>query len=57
MVQWIKALATKPDNLNLIPLALHMVEGENQFQISPRCPLIYICILYVCEREGESESY
>lgn len=42
-----------PDSVNLILLALHMVEGENQFLISPRCPLIYICILYACERSKE----
>jgi len=28
MVQWVKALATKPDNLNLIP-GTHIGEGKN----------------------------
>jgi hypothetical protein len=29
MAQWVKALATKPDNLSLIPKN-HMTERENQ---------------------------
>jgi len=30
MAQWIKVLATKPDDLSSIP-ASHLVEGEHQF--------------------------
>lgn len=29
MIQWVKVLAAKPDNLSLIPGA-HLMEGKNQ---------------------------
>lgn len=28
MAPWVKSLATKPENLNLLTLKSHMVEGE-----------------------------
>lgn len=34
MAQWVKGLASEPDNLSLI-LGVYMVEGENQFCNSP----------------------
>lgn len=45
MIQLVKELALKPDDLSLIP-EIHVVEGENQFlPIVLRCP--HECTVHV----------
>lgn len=52
IAQWVKILATKPNNLSLNP-GLHMVEGENQL-----LQVVYISLLrnlpWTLKRDGHS---
>lgn len=44
MAQWVKAPATKPDNLSSIP-QIHVIEEENEC-IPTECPLTSTHVLY-----------
>ena len=42
MAQWVKALATEPDDISSIP-QIHIAQRENQ---APRCPLTSTFVFY-----------